>query len=179
MKLLSDKKGRLGMLIGAMAFGLLLYQFGRPLWLPVKYRVFGQRTVNEVLSWFGPAARSRWSVHFEKAGVPYPPTAVTLLGLKEEGRLEVWADGRFVRSYPILGQSGVAGPKLREGDRQVPEGVYRIIGLNPNSSYHLSMELNYPNDEDLAQARLDGRDHPGSEIFIHGSNQSIGCLATA
>ncbi len=64
-----------------------------------------------------------------------------------------------------------------EGDGQVPEGLYRIESLNPNSSYHLSMKLNYPNTFDLKQAKSEGRDRPGSNIFIHGKSVSIGCLA--
>jgi murein L,D-transpeptidase YafK len=71
----------------------------------------------------------------------------------------------------------VLGPKLREGDRQVPEGVYRIASLNPNSRFHLSMEVNYPNDFDRAMAAKDGRVNLGGQIFIHGGTASIGCLA--
>jgi len=118
---------------------------------------------------------------FSRAGVPYPPTKVALLGLKEERVLEVWAhhDGkwRFIKGYPVLAASGVAGPKLREGDRQVPEGVYRIIWLNPNSKYHLSMKIDYPNEFDRRHAREDGRTNLGGDIFIHGDAVSIGCLA--
>ena len=85
--------------------------------------------------------------------------------------------GRFIRSYPSLAASGHAGPKLRQGDYQVPEGVYRIEWLNPNSSYHLSMKVNYPNAFDLRMARRDGRKNLGGDIFIHGRNVSIGCVA--
>jgi len=59
----------------------------------------------------------------------------------------------------------------------VPEGIYRIEELNPNSHYHLSMKLNYPNALDLFHAEMDGRADPGSDIFIHGRTNSIGCLA--
>ena len=96
-------------------------------------------------------------------------------------RLELWAfeddSWVFIRSYLILAASGHAGPKLREGDRQVPEGTYRIESLNPNSSYHLSMKLEYPNDYDLEKARGEGRINLGGDIFIHGKAVSIGCLA--
>jgi murein L,D-transpeptidase YafK len=118
---------------------------------------------------------------FSRAGVPYPPVKAAFLGLKAERRLEVWArhqdEWRFIRSYPIKAASGRAGPKLREGDRQVPEGVYHIVWLNPNSSYHLSMKLDYPNDFDRRHAREEGRTRPGGDIFIHGNAVSIGCLA--
>lgn len=95
--------------------------------------------------------------------------------------LELWAHDSllpsYIRTYAIKAQSGNAGPKLSEGDRQVPEGRYRIAGLNPNSSFHLSMKLNYPNAFDLIHADAEGRDNPGSNIFIHGKASSVGCLA--
>ncbi|HSA60443.1 MAG TPA: L,D-transpeptidase family protein, partial [bacterium] len=69
------------------------------------------------------------------------------------------------------------GPKLREGDGQVPEGVYGVNALNPNSLFHLSIRLNYPNADDRARAREDGRANLGGDIMIHGSAVSIGCLA--
>jgi len=104
-----------------------------------------------------------------------------LLAFKDVKRLELWArDGsewRHVRDYPIRGASGDLGPKLQEGDGQVPEGAYQIKGLNPNSAFHLSMELDYPNAWDLEHARAEGRSHPGTDIFIHGASASIGCLA--
>ena len=113
-----------------------------------------------------------------------PPEQVTLLALKEEKRLEIYAaDGsgghRFVLSYPILAASGTAGPKLREGDKQVPEGFYRIELLNPNSRYHLSLRVNYPNAADIEQAGRDGRELSvlGGDIMIHGGSESIGCIA--
>ena len=111
----------------------------------------------------------------------YPPDKLILLGLKKEKQLEVWAEvagqAVFIHSYPVLAASGKGGPKLREGDRQVPEGFYRIISLNPNSSYHLSMKLNYPNAFDQQHADEEERDFLGGDIFIHGKTASIGCLA--
>ena len=77
----------------------------------------------------------------------------------------------------MLAASGHAGPKLKEGDCQVPEGVYRIEYFNPNSRYHHSMKLDYPNADDRAQAARDGRSGLGNDIFIHGKMASIGCLA--
>jgi len=83
----------------------------------------------------------------------------------------------FLRSYSILAASGGPGPKLREGDRQVPEGIYPIELLNPNSSYHLSLRIGYPNEFDRAQAAKEGRKNLGGDIMIHGKSASIGCLA--
>ena len=118
---------------------------------------------------------------FQLAGVDYPPERIQLIALKQSRRLELWAyqesRWRYVHDYAVFAASGEAGPKLREGDKQVPEGFYRIVELNPNSHFHLSMKLNYPNTFDWMQAFREGRDEPGSNIFIHGSAWSAGCLA--
>lgn len=104
------------------------------------------------------------------------------MAIKNSDLVELWAESnsegyKKVRDYQIKAASGISGPKLVEGDRQVPEGIYKIIGLNPNSSYHLSMKLDYPNSFDMKNAREEGRAKPGSNIFIHGKAASIGCLA--
>lgn len=165
------------MTIGTSAF----FHFGRSLWHPVYLKYRGARTVADVIQQYGTTARKRLNPAFFSASVDYPPNRLALLGLKAERLLEIWAleqgEWHFIKEYPIRAASGMAGPKLLEGDRQVPEGLYRIIGLNPNSSYHLSMKLNYPNAFDLRNARKEGRNHPGGDIFIHGKALSIGCLA--
>ncbi len=141
----------------------------------------GQRTVEDILQGYGPYAISKLKVNFAKAKVSYPPREVTFIALKQEKKLELWARDsgkfRFIRDYHIQAASGVAGPKLRQGDRQVPEGIYRIAELNPNSHYHMSMKIDYPNEFDLFHAWQEGRSNPGSDIFIHGKAVSIGCLA--
>lgn len=146
------------------------------------YRARHAYTLGDRLAQYGPAARARLVPPFKAAGVAYPPREVVLVGLKREETLEVWAsDGTgpesLIRKYPILAASGGPGPKLRRGDRQVPEGLYRVEFLNPNSRYHLSLRLNYPNAFDRQRARQDGRDDPGSDIMIHGKDVSAGCLA--
>ena len=83
----------------------------------------------------------------------------------------------MITSYPIKAASGELGPKLKEGDKQVPEGIYKIEGFNPNSAYHISMKLNYPNEFDTYQANQEGRAEPETNIFIHGKASAIGCLA--
>ncbi len=159
----------------------LIYNYGRAYWHPLYIKVAGARTVEEVIQTYGEKARSRMAPYFEAAGTNYPPDSVALIAIKEEAQLELWdtssASPVFIRNYSVLAQSGVAGPKLREGDMQVPEGIYQIEYLNPNSSYHLSMKLNYPNDFDLTHAKAEGRSEPGTNIFIHGKAVSIGCLA--
>jgi L,D-transpeptidase catalytic domain len=148
-----------------------------PYYLPLP----GEWKVSDVVHVYGKSAVDKLGHYFKKAKVAYPPLDVALIAYKQEKKLELWArdngEFRLIRDYFIMAASGDAGPKLRQGDRQVPEGVYRIIDLNPNSHYHLSMKLNYPNEFDIYHAELDGRTDLGSDIFIHGKEASIGCLA--
>ena len=104
---------------------------------------------------------------------------IFLRAFKEEEILEVFvkkeSTGVFelFATYSIAAASGELGPKLAEGDKQVPEGVYHVgpKALNPKSSYHLSFNIGYPNAYDRAHKRT------GSLIMIHGASISIGCLA--
>jgi len=104
---------------------------------------------------------------------------VFIRAFKEERELELYvknrATGKFdlFRKYPIVAASGDLGPKLAEGDGQVPEGFYAVSkrAMNPNSKYHLAFNIGYPNDYDRSLNRT------GSAIMVHGSNVSIGCLA--
>jgi murein L,D-transpeptidase YafK len=106
--------------------------------------------------------------------IAFPPSNVVFRAWKNERILEVWANGKMLKSYPIAAMSGGLGPKRKEGDRQVPEGLYSINRFNPKSLFHLSLGLNYPNASDRI---LGDQAMPGGDIFIHGSNKSIGCLA--
>ena len=144
----------------------------------------GEPTIPDRVAQYGPSARARLLPFFAAAGVPYPPSRFLLLGLKQERELQLYAAGpaqplAFIRSFAILGASGGLGPKLREGDRQVPEGVYAITYLNPNSIAHLALALGYPNEFDRAYAAEDGRESAilGGDIMIHGGSGSVGCLA--
>lgn len=144
--------------------------------------VEGRRSVDDRLREFGGRCDNLWRARCAKAQLPYPPARVMLLGLKAERRLEVFAasaDGpwKFLAEIPILAASGGPGPKLREGDRQVPEGLYEISSLNPNSRFHVSLRVAYPGAEDVAQAKAEGRTNLGGDIMIHGGAASIGCLA--
>ena len=142
----------------------------------------GQKTVAARVAEFGASVDERLAPRFREIGASYPPRRIALIGLKQEKSLELWAsttNGQFrhVKTYPILAASGRLGPKLREGDRQVPEGLYKIESLNPNSSFHLSLRVNYPNEFDRKKAAQESRTDPGSDIMIHGKSTSIGCLA--
>jgi murein L,D-transpeptidase YafK len=97
---------------------------------------------------------------------------------KKEAEFEIWkmkADGRYAyfKSYPMCRWSGQLGPKVREGDRQVPEGFYSITPahMNPNSAYYLSFDVGYPNAYDRAMG------HTGGSIMVHGICSSAGCFS--
>lgn len=165
----------------AAAGGSSNYDAGGPLWYRYGVVLAVGRTHEQVLAELRPRRRPALQSAAAAAGVPYPPARLRLVGLKSEHVLEVWAAAahgwRRLRSYPILAASGGLGPKLLQGDLQVPEGVYRLTTFNPHSSYHLSIRVDYPNADDRAAARRDGRDDLGGDIYIHGRSVSIGCLA--
>lgn len=109
------------------------------------------------------------------------PDRLALLVFKDRKQMEVWGGDagswRFLRTYQILAASGLSGPKLRDGDRQVPEGIYHMSLLNPNSSYYLAMKLDYPNAFDQQKAHADGRTNLGNAVCIHGWEVNAGSLA--
>jgi len=141
-----------------------------------------QYSVQDRLNQFGKEARARMQPAFAREYIEYPPQEATLVAFKLEKRLELYAKDkngkwRFIKNFPICMLSGGSGPKLRQGDLQVPEGMYGIELLNPNSSYHVSLRLDYPNAYDRKMAHQDKRSDLGSDIMIHGKCVSIGCLA--
>lgn len=103
---------------------------------------------------------------------------ILIRAYKKEAELEIWKqkdDGRYVllKTYPMCRWSGQLGPKVREGDRQVPEGFYSITPgqMNPNSAYYLSFNVGYPNAYDRAWG------HTGGSIMVHGICSSAGCFS--
>jgi murein L,D-transpeptidase YafK len=113
---------------------------------------------------------------FKSKNLPYPTQKVFMRVFKAESELELWAENPntqkyvLVKTYPICYMSGTLGAKYKEGDLQVPEGFYEITHFNPQSSYYLSMLVNYPNQYDLFYKKT------GSSICIHGACASIGCM---
>jgi murein L,D-transpeptidase YafK len=113
------------------------------------------------------------------AGLTYPVGEVYLRAFKKEKVLELWAGEahqplKLVKSYPFCAASGDLGPKRREGDLQVPEGFYELQSFNPQSNFHLSLQVSYPNASDRV---LSDPKKPGGAIYIHGNCASIGCIA--
>src|SRR3990167_782283 len=171
-------------LLGCINGAVLLLCVGcaKPAPTPVDPAVYKKAVAAEVSRYY-PVAMADLKPDFDAQGVSFPPKEVTLLVFKQEKEMELWAKGsgqdswHWVKNYSVLAASGGPGPKLKNQDRQVPEGVYQISVLNPHSLFHLSMELDYPNAFDRTYAAVDGRKNLGGEIFIHGSHYSIGCIA--
>ncbi len=116
-------------------------------------------------------------VELERKHMPKESPILVRL-FKEEAELEIWKQddsGRLalLATYPICRWSGELGPKVKQGDRQAPEGFYTITPaqLNPNSHYYLSVDIGYPNAFDRAYGRT------GSNLMIHGDCSSAGCYA--
>jgi murein L,D-transpeptidase YafK len=120
---------------------------------------------------------SELAVAMEKKNMPKESPILVRI-FKEESELEVWkqdTNGQFalLKTYPICRWSGELGPKIKEGDRQAPEGFYTITPgqMNPNSAYYLSFDLGYPNAFDRAYGRT------GSQLMVHGDCSSRGCYS--
>ncbi len=96
---------------------------------------------------------------------------------KQSSKMELWvAQGAryaLFKTYRICRWSGGLGPKMYEGDRQSPEGLYHITSedLIVNPRWHRAMNINFPNRFDIINGR------GGSGILIHGKCASVGCFA--
>ncbi len=115
----------------------------------------------------------------QKAGLSYPLDEVYLRAFKKERVLEVWGGKKGqplvkVTTFPFCAASGELGPKRREGDLQVPEGLYEVTEFNPSSNFHLSMKVGYPNASDTVRGE---KGMLGGLIYLHGDCASVGCIA--
>jgi murein L,D-transpeptidase YafK len=117
--------------------------------------------------------------YFLHKNLKYQGFQIFLRAFKQERLLEVWvkpqgsSQFQFLTQYDFCAVSGVLGPKRKEGDGQIPEGFYYINHFNPQSNFHLSLGINYPNRSDRA---LGDKNAPGSAIYIHGNCVTIGCI---
>ncbi|HVI28614.1 L,D-transpeptidase family protein [Hansschlegelia sp.] len=117
------------------------------------------------------------SLMTEKGMSPRDPILLRIY--KEEAKAEIWkkrrSDGRYalLKTYDICRFSGKLGPKIKEGDKQAPEGFYSVgpAQLNPRSNYYLSFNIGYPNAYDRALGRT------GTHVMMHGDCLSAGCYA--
>lgn len=116
---------------------------------------------------------------FAAKGLKWPAKFVYIRSFKYDSQMEVWVKNeikdpfQLFKTYKICALAGTLGPKRMEGDYQVPEGFYYINEFNPKSTYYLSLGINYPNASDQL---LSDSLRPGSEIYIHGSCVTVGCI---
>lgn len=130
----------------------------------------------------GDALRSKEDTlrkQFQAKGLVWPAKYIYIRSFKYDGQLEVWVKNerkepfKLFKAYRVCAMAGTLGPKRMAGDYQVPEGFYYINEFNPNSNYHLSLGLNYPNQSDKV---LSDSIRPGGDIYIHGSCVTVGCI---
>ncbi len=104
---------------------------------------------------------------------------ILLLAFKKERKLELWAKTEVQEKYQLIKTfdfssfSGKLGPKRKQGDGQIPEGIYHIDRFNPASNFYLSLGINYPNASDKIKSNASDL---GGDVFIHGNNVTIGCI---
>jgi murein L,D-transpeptidase YafK len=116
---------------------------------------------------------------FEAKKLPYENFDLFIRAFKNEKALEVWVKTKnaktfeLLTTYPFCTTSGVLGPKRKEGDLQIPEGVYHINHFNPMSDFYLSLGVSYPNASDKI---LSDPKSPGGAIYVHGNCVTIGCI---
>ncbi|MBE1291578.1 MAG: 2-dehydro-3-deoxyphosphooctonate aldolase [Rhodobacteraceae bacterium] len=152
-----------------------IFALSRPQYIPppIKDALWPRDDIAVVRARQTPVLNAGFSSHNTALGTP-----VYIRIFKEERELELWVQTpndtyALFKTYPICNHSGALGPKLKEGDRQSPEGFYTVAksALNPNSSYHLSFNLGFPNQFDRSHNRT------GSFLMVHGDCVSVGCYA--
>lgn len=117
--------------------------------------------------------------YFEKSHIPYNGFNLYIRIFKREQLVEVWTKPKDntsfqkITTYDFCTTSGTLGPKRREGDLQIPEGIYHVNHFNPQSNFHLSLGVSYPNASDKI---LSNKKSPGGAIYIHGNCVTIGCV---
>lgn len=115
---------------------------------------------------------------FFKSGLNYPGKSIYIRTFKLEQIVEVWVRDHdtfvLLKTYPFTAASGFPGPKKIEADGQIPEGFYHITNFNPESKFHLSLKINYPNLADNNRTKTEIS--PGSDIYFHGGHKTLGCI---
>jgi murein L,D-transpeptidase YafK len=117
--------------------------------------------------------------YFSAKNLKYEKFKLFIRAFKKEQKLEVWIremgkEGyTLLHTYDFCAVSGTLGPKRKEGDYQIPEGIYSINHFNPFSNFYLSLGIDYPNASDRI---LSDPKTPGGSIYIHGNCVTIGCI---
>jgi hypothetical protein len=164
----------------AVAVGIFL-KYGRSAYMPMMNKLKGNETVESRITAIQGEVWNRLENHLNLAGYKMDyPKEIILVAFKEEQLLQVYAKDssgvKLIKEYPFTGFSGELGPKLKEGDKQIPEGIYEVEYLNPNSSFYLSIKVSYPNEFDKSKTELSDIAEMGGDIFIHGKSATVGCI---
>ncbi|HOD10680.1 MAG TPA: hypothetical protein PKH91_08035, partial [Flavobacterium sp.] len=135
-----------------------------------------KQTIESIVEKYNPKVEASLKSDFEKTNIDNTDFEMAILAFKKEQILELYFrksdtnNWKLLKKYPFTAFSGKIGPKLKNGDKQIPEGIYQMEYLNPNSKYHLSIKVNYPNAFDKEKAKQDGRTDLGGDIMIHGKS---------
>lgn len=115
---------------------------------------------------------------FNAKQITFPTKNLYLRIFKTEKIVELYASNTIeyvlIKKYKFTATSGILGPKIKEGDLQIPEGFYKIDAFNPASKFHLSFRINYPNKSD--SVRNKSIQKLGGDIYVHGGKSTVGCI---
>lgn len=121
------------------------------------------------------AGAAAWNALFSVTPRPVVPLTQPIdriLVEKAARRMTLYRDGTALRVYDIRLGFAPVGDKHRQGDGRTPEGTFRIDRKNPESRFHLSLGIDYPQREDQVRASAGGYS-PGGDIFIHGQPRGV------
>lgn len=161
--------------------GIVFIKYGRSIYMPVFNKNKGKETIETILSKIESKVWERLELKLGISGFKMDfPKEIIIVAFKEERILQVYTKDysgvKLLKEYPFTAYSGSLGPKLKDGDRQIPEGIYKVEYLNPNSLYYLSLKINYPNEFDKSKTKFASIEEMGKDIFIHGKAATIGCI---
>jgi murein L,D-transpeptidase YafK len=167
-------------LIIAILF-LVLYLFKNQI-IDLFFSLKEKQTIESVVEKYISKVKASLKKDFKKNNLSLDDFEMGILAFKKEQLLEIYVrkneteNWKLLKKYNFTAFSGEIGPKLNNGDNQIPEGIYQMEYLNPNSRFHLSIKVSYPNSFDLEKAKLDKRTDLGGDIMIHGKSATIGCI---
>ncbi|WP_298320006.1 L,D-transpeptidase family protein [uncultured Aquimarina sp.] len=174
-------KKKLILILSFIVITIVFLNIGRSIYMPFVNKVKGKETVDSRIKDFQEKVWDRLEKNLGLAGYKMDfPKEIIIVAFKEERKLQVYSKDyngiKLIKEYPFTAFSGELGPKLKEGDKQIPEGIYKVEYLNPNSSYYLSIKVSYPNEFDKSKTKLTDISDMGGDIFIHGKSVTIGCI---
>ena len=161
--------------IGLIIAVAIFLKYGRSVYMPVLNKMKGNQTIESRIDDIQVEVWNRLENKLNTAGYKMDyPKEIILVAFKEERVLQVYSKDyngvKLLKEYPFTAFSGELGPKLKEGDKQIPEGIYEVEYLNPNSSFYLSIKVSYPNEFDKSKTKLSNIADMGGDIFIHGKS---------